>query len=68
MIKAYRIYRKDHRVFLVPDSQLGIGVRRSVQVQIATSHQPFHTGLFVTIQGPSIPFEVDSTIFAKGGP
>ena len=61
----------------------------TIQGQTATSHQPFHPGLCVslswvrlppvinhstltyvcvTIQGPSIPSEVDSTIFEMGGP
>ena len=46
---CYRIYQKDRRNFLpqIPSSKLG--VLRSFQVQTATSHQPFHPGLCVSL-------------------
>ena len=43
----------------------------TIQGQTATSHQPFHPGLCAPLsrtEGPSIPSEVDSTIFEKDGP
>ena len=49
ILSTYRIYRKDRRIFLpqIPSSKFG--VRRSFQVQTATSQQPFRPGLCVPL-------------------
>ena len=44
----YRIYRKDRRIFL-PQIPILLGVRRSFQVETATSHQPLHPGQCVPL-------------------
>ena len=57
-----------YRIYFSPDSNLKVG-GASFQVQTATSHQPFHTGLCASLsRAPSILSEVDATIFEKGGP
>ena len=68
-IQMYPIYRKDHRIFFAPDSQLKIG--GAAIFLGADCHQSSAIPswpMCVTIQGPSIPSEVDSKIFEKGGP
>ena len=42
-------YRKDRRIFLPQIRSSKLGVLRSFQVQTATSHEPFHPGLYVPL-------------------
>ena len=57
-------YRKDRRIFWpqIPSSEFG--VRRSFQVQTATSHQPFHPGLCVSLSRCRLPPVINHSTLA----
>ena len=61
----YRIYPKDSRTPPPPpDSHIKVRVPRSFQGQIATSHQPFHPGLCVSLSRGRLPPVINHSTLA----
>ena len=63
LFSIYRISRKDRRAFSPQILISNLGMRQTFQVQTATSHQPFHPGLCVSLsRGRLLPVINHSTL------